>query len=126
MPPENVPVAEHSVALFATEHARVACVLHDLLHCLVPFHMIHSRFGRVGDAIRTLCCRATSRAPRGNQFPAVFFHGGDAVGRNVLLDDVGVFEDILGADDAPVVLCAGHVLLVVYLDPETTRTDIFG
>ena len=47
------------------------------------------------------------------------------MGRNVLLDDVGVFEDILGADDAPVVLCAGHVLLVVYLDPENNTYRYF-
>ena len=40
------------------------------------------------------------------------------MGRGVFLDDVRVFEDVLGADDALVILCAGHVLLVVDLDPE--------
>ena len=39
--------------------------------------------------------------------------------RGVFLDDVRVFEDVLGADDALVILCAGHVLLVVDLDPES-------
>ena len=118
MPPEHIPIVEHFVALFATENTRVVCDFHGLLHGSVPFKIIQNRrLERVAKVIQTFR-RGTFRIPCDNQLPAVFVHGGDPVGRNVFLDDVGVFEDILGANDAPVVLCAGHVLLVVYLDPE--------